>query len=214
MTATADALYKTVKTLGLTRAQARRLLPSWWSPELEKRPDGIAELAMHLGRRLSLDVAGLLIGKVQPKGAVKRIAFKHRAGLEAASLEAASFIASSLTQTIIAALPGKYRGLPNRSDTVQSAVRKLGINTIGFGALVDLCWMSGIPVIPLPNLPIGVRKMDGAALQDGGRPAIVIAKRQSSRAWLSFILAHEMAHIALGHLSPGSSIVDISLQDM
>jgi hypothetical protein len=54
--------------------------------------------------------------------------------------------------------------------------------------------------------------MDGAALQDGGRPAIVLAKRKSSRAWLGFILAHEIAHIALGHLKPGSSIVDVSLK--
>ena len=214
MTSTAEALYKAVRGLGLTRAQARRLLPSWWSTELENRPDGIAELAMHLGRRLSLDVTALRGGEVKPRGAVKRIAFKHRAGLETASMEAASFIASSLTQTIIAAMPSKYKGLPAEPESIQAIGREMGGGTIGFSALVDLCWGRGIPVIPLPNLPVGVRKMDGAALQDEGRPAIVIAKRKTSRAWLSFILAHEMAHIALGHLVPGSSIVDVSLQDM
>src|SRR5690606_17566942 len=47
----------------------------------------------------------------------------------------------------------------------------------------------------------------------GDRPVIVIAKKKSSRAWLSFILAHEIGHIVLGHVSAGSSIVDISLQE-
>jgi hypothetical protein len=84
---------------------------------------------------------------------------------------------------------------------------------LGFDALLALCWDHGIPVIPLPNLPVGVRKMDGAALQIGERPVIVIAKKKSSRAWLSFILAHEIGHVALGHLKPGSTIVDVSLQE-
>lgn len=214
MTSNADSLYKAVKGLGLTRAQARRLLPSWWSPEIEKQPDGIAELAMHLARRLSLDVGALLSGQVRPNGAVTSIAFKHRAGVQPSSLEAASFIASSLAHTIVAAMPKGYEKLPAKAEEIQASVRQRGDGMVSFGALVDLCWHRGIPVIALPHLPVGVRKMDGAVLQDEGRPAIVIAKRKSSRAWLSFILAHEMAHIALGHLKPGSSIVDVSLQDM
>ena len=214
MTPTADALYKTVKGLGLTRAQARRLLPSWWSLEIEKQRDGIAELAMHLGRRLSLDVGALLSGQIRPSGAVASIAFKHRAGVESSSMQPASFIASSLVHTIVAAMPTNYEKLPARAEEIQTYVRQLSGGMVSFDALVDLCWQRGIPVIPLPHLPVGVRKMDGAALQDGNRPAIVIAKRKSSRAWLSFILAHEIAHIALGHLKPGSSIVDVSLQDM
>jgi hypothetical protein len=214
ITSNADALYKAVKGLGLTRAQARRLLPSWWSPEIEKQPDGIAELAMHLGRRLSLDVGALLSGQLRPNGAVTNIAFKHRAGTDASSLAASSFIAASLAHTILAAMGSKYCGLPSTADELRTAIRKAGSGNVSFGALVDLCWLRGIPVIPLPNLPVGIRKMDGAALQDDGRPAIVIAKRKSSRAWLSFIVAHEIAHIALGHLKPGSSIVDVSLRDM
>ena len=214
MTATADSLYRAVKRLGLTRAQARRLLPSWWSSEIEKQPDGIAELAMHLGRRLSLDVGALLSGHVQPNGAVVSVAFKHRAGMDVSSLEAGSFIASSLAHTVLAAMLTSYKELPTQAEAIQAQVREMGAGVVSFSGLLDLCWDHGIPVIPLPHLPVGVRKMDGAALKDGSRPAVVIAKRKSSRAWLSFILAHEIAHIALGHLAPGSSIVDVSLQDM
>lgn len=209
----AKTLYKTVGQLGLTRAQVRRLLPEWWEPDLEIEPDYAAELAVHLSRRLSIDLQSLLGGTVVPKGAVSNLAFKHRANVDAASLSAASFIASSLAQAILAALPMPYEPLPFDVKAVRDEACRLQDGPLGFDALVNLCWSHGIPVIPLPNLPVGVRKMDGAALQVGNRPVIVLAKKKSSRSWLSFILAHEMGHIVRGHLLPGSSIVDVSLQE-
>lgn len=211
---TAKSLYQTVATLGLTRAQVRRLLPSWWSPDMEVAQDGVAELGLHLARRLSLDVAALMEGRVLPKGAVSQVAFKHHANTAPDKLAASSYIASSLAQAVIAAIPVDYRPLPSDAAGVREEVRSQKLGVLGFDALLELCWQSGIPVIPLPHLPVGIQKMDGAALQVGGRPAIVIAKRKSSRAWLSFILAHEMAHVALGHLrSSSSTIIDVSLKD-
>ncbi len=215
MTKTTSAqLYKTIAALGLTRAQVRRLLPDWWTPEVEKESDGVAELAMHLSRRLSVDLASLLRGEVEPKGAVAKLAFKHQVNVEPASLSAATFIASSLSQAVLAALPLAYRPLPSDPYELRARARDTTPDQpFGFNSLINLCWAHGIPIIPLPNLPVGVRKMDGAALQIGQRPVIVLAKKKSSRAWLSFILAHEIGHVALGHLQPGSSIVDISLEE-
>ena len=106
MTINAKALYKTVAQLGLKPAQVRRLLPEWWDPQVEDDPSGVSELAMLLGRRLSLDVGDLMKGKLRPRGAMASVAFKHRAGLEPDALAAASAIASALAQTILAALPG------------------------------------------------------------------------------------------------------------
>ncbi len=213
MTINAKILYKTVAQLGLKPGQVRRLLPDWWNPEMEKDPSGVSELAMLLGRRLSLDVGALMNGQLSPRGAMASVAFKHRAGLEPHSLAAAIAIASSLAQTVLAALSVGYRRLPSSADDLSKAATEGGQHQLGFDALLALCWDHGIPVIPLPNLPVGVRKMDGAALQIGERPVIVIAKKKSSRAWLSFILAHEIGHVALGHLKPGSTIVDVSLQE-
>jgi hypothetical protein len=211
-TPTAKTLYQTVEKLGLTRAQVRRILPRWWAPEVETSADGVAELAMHLSRRLSLDLAALLVGEVKPKGAVTKLAFKHQSNIDPTSLSAASFIASSLAQAVLAASTAPCKSLSRNPDELQALVRQSG-SIVGFDALLALCWEHGIPVIPLPNLPVGVRKMDGAALRVGERPVIVIARRKSSRAWLSFILAHEIAHIALGHIDAGSTIIDVSLQE-
>lgn len=209
---TAKSLYKTVAGLGLKPAQVRQLLPAWWAPEIEKAADGLAELALHLSRRLSIDHAALLEGRLVPKGAVTKLAFKHRANADPTTLAASSFIASSLSQALVAAMTTPYQPMPADATALrQLASERYG--SLSFDALLGVCWSHGIPVIPLPRLPVGVRKMDGAALLVGERPVIVIAKKKSSRAWLSFILAHEIGHIVLGHVRPGSSIVDISLQE-
>lgn len=209
----AKTIYQAVSAIGLTRAQVRRLLPDWWDPALEKERGGAAELAMHVSRRLSVELLPLLSGQIVPKGAMASVAYKHSVNIEASSLSAASFIASSLAQAVLAALPIPYVPLPQDPGDLRALAMRDRTGQFGFSALLELCWAHGIPVIPLPHLPVGVRKMDGAALQLGGRPAIVIAKKKSSRAWLSFILAHEIGHIALGHLRPGSSIIDVSLQE-
>jgi len=199
--------------LGLTRAQVRKLLPAWWDPEAEKAVDGAAELAVHLSRRLSLDLQGLVEGRLVPKGAVSRLAYKHGGNVPEASLKSATFIASSLAQAVLASMSRPYKPLSGDVAALQARARELQGGMLGFDGLLALCWEHGIPVVPLPNLPVGVRKMDGAALQVGDRPVIVVAKKKSSRAWLSFILGHEMGHIASGHLRPGATIVDVSLQE-
>lgn len=210
----AQSLYQTVRGLGLTKAQVRGLLPVWWAPELEADSNGVAELGLHLSRRLSLDLAALLAGHLVPKGAVAQVAYKHRSGSAPEKFAAASYIASSLAQAVLDAFPSKVVELPADPETLRAAARAAkGDAVVGFDALLALCWASGIPVIPLPRLPVGVRKMDGAALRVGNRPVIVIAKRQSSRAWLSFILAHEMGHLALGHIGAGSTLIDVALHE-
>lgn len=213
MTVAAKTLYETVAQLGLTRAQVRKLLPQWWDPALEKSADGAAELAVHMSRRLSVELKALTEGRLVPKGAVSRLAYKHSANVPEKSLASASFIASSLAQAVLGALQVPHRTLPQDPFELRELAKSKQSGILGFDGLLGLCWSHGIPVIPLPHLPVGVRKMDGAALQVGDRQVIVLAKKKSSRAWLSFILAHEMGHIARGHLRAGSSIVDISLQE-
>lgn len=209
----AKIIYDKLKEIGLTRAQVRKILPSWWSPEAETHSDGIAELCLLVSRRLSLDLTSLLAGEIKQKGAVTSVAYKHRADAAPQSLLASTCIASSLAQAVISAMPHPYTPIARDPAAFAALAKEAGRGTIGLEPLIKSCWSMGIPVIPLPNLPVGVRKMDGAALKIGNRPAIIISKKKSSRAWLAFILAHEIGHIACGHLEKNGSIVDVSLQE-
>lgn len=209
----AKMIYDNLKDLGLTRAQVRKILPSWWSPEAESYPDGIAELCLLISRRLSLDVAELMSGTVKPRGMASSVSYKHRADAPVESLQAATYIATSLARAVFAAMSTPFRPVPSSPDQMATVIRGIGDGTVNLVSLVEACWSFGVPVIPVTNLPVGVRKMDGAVISVDGRPAIIISKKKSSRAWLAFIVAHELGHIGCGHFRESGSIVDVSLQE-
>ena len=205
-------LYAALLPLGIKRAQLRSLLPDWWQESLATTKDGSWEFILLVARTLSLDAPALAKGEVKRIGAVSSLAYKHSRKTDAAQLTGSTLIAASLSQAIIAAIDRPYRPPPNDPIAVHSRVKELGDGIADFDSLLRYCWESGIAVIPLPHLPVGMKKMDGAALMIGRRPVIVISRRNDSRSWLSFILGHELGHIALGHLAPDSSIIDVALQ--
>lgn len=209
----AKPIYEGLKGLGLTRAQVRKLLPDWWSPDAEKHADGIAELCLLISRRLSLDVRALMNGEIRQKDSSLSVAYKHRADATSQSLLASTCIATSLAEAVIAATPQSYMRISEAPSDLASRAKEIGQGIVSLGSLIDTCWAMGVPVIPIPNLPVGIRKMDGAVIRVGGRPAIILSKKKSSRAWLAFILAHEIGHIGCGHLDRVGSIFDVSLQE-
>lgn len=209
----AKTIYEGLLGLGLSRAQVRKILPDWWSPDAERHPDGVAELCMLLGRRLNLDVRALLNGEIRQKDGALTVAYKRRADATPQSLGASTCIATSLARAVVAAMPQPYSRLSGEPAEFAAHAREIGGGVVSLASLIDTCWAIGVPVIPIPNLPVGIRKMDGAVIRVGERPAIIVSRKKSSRAWLAFIVAHEMGHIGCGHLDRGGSIIDVSLQE-
>jgi Zn-dependent peptidase ImmA (M78 family) len=208
----AKSLYEPLKRIGLSKRQIHSLLPEWWDDSAAKSQDGLYELALMISRRLSIDAAKLLHGEIAPLGAVSHLAYKHSGAVDSADLQAATHIASSLSQAIVASSPMPLKSFTQTPDAIREAIARDNQGQTDFIGLLKFCWAMGIPVVPLPNLPTGVRKMDGAVLMIEQRPVIVISRKNDSRSWLSFILAHELAHYCLGHLEQNSAIVDISLK--
>ena len=209
----AKTIYESLKALNLTRAQVRKLLPDWWHPDAEKHADGIAELCVLIARRLSLDVQSLMNGEIRHRSFTTAVAYKHSADATLQSLQASTSIATSLAHAVVASMAIPYSGIGALPEVFAAMAREAGDGVVGLSSLVETCWSVGVPVIPIPNLPVGIRKMDGAVIRVGDRPAIIISKKKSSRAWLAFIVAHEIGHIGCGHLEREGSIIDVSLQE-
>ncbi|MDQ1835230.1 hypothetical protein [Massilia scottii] len=210
---TSKTIYDNLKAFGLTRAQVRKLLPEWWSAEAEQFPDGLAELCMLISRRLSLDATALLKGEVRRKGNAVSLAYKHSASATVQSLQGATSIALAVADAVAAAMHGTPVVLPTSPKALAKQARSEGAGIVSMESLIKTCWKNGIPIVPIPNLPVGIKKMDGAVIKVGDRPVILISKKKSSRAWLAFILAHELGHIGCGHLDDVGSIIDVSLQE-
>lgn len=206
-------LYQTLAGIGLKKSQVRALLPNWWEDQIASTESGTWEFAMMVARRLSLDATSLAAGNIAPVGSVRQTAFKHRANIDSAQYRAGAMIAAALAESVIAAMTAPFRAPSRDANTMRQEILDGGNDRIDFETLLSYCWNHGIPVIPLPHLPIGIRKMDGAIFRLNDRPAIIISRRNDSKAWLSFILAHELGHYCLGHLEEDSSIIDVDLKN-
>jgi hypothetical protein len=79
---------------------------------------------------------------------------------------------------------------------------------VSLASLIDFCWDNGVPVLHVSNFPKNSKKMDGMATIIESRPVIVLSKNIKYSAWLLFILAHELGHLASGHVKNGDAILD------
>lgn len=206
-------VYRGLKDIGLTKSQVGAILPDWWEPSVAASESGLWETAVLLGRRLSLDAGALLQGRIEQVAEVSPPRFKHTVRVSPSQLAPASLIASSLAKAILGATPNRGVLSQRSALSVREEILANPSGRIDFDSLLQYCWGKGVPVIPLPHLPKGVRKMDAAAIKVGARPAIVIALRNNSKAWLCFLLAHELGHLCLGHVPDNTAIIEGSISD-
>jgi Zn-dependent peptidase ImmA (M78 family) len=134
--------------------------------------------------------------------------YKLRRGTSSEALAPATATTLAIARIAVAAshhLP--HPALSEDPQQVRRAIIERGARWISFKALLQWCWASGIPVIPAPDLP-GERKMDAVVVSLEDRPLVLLTKNQSVSAWQLFILAHELGHLALGHVGLNRSLVD------
>lgn len=75
---------------------------------------------------------------------------------------------------------------------------------------MEASWRLGVPVLHLPEIPVRGKKPDGMVTFVAGRPVVVLLNARKLAEWMVFVLAHELGHIAMGHLGTldGAAIVD------
>jgi hypothetical protein len=206
-------LYARLQQAGFSRSFVKKYtLPEWWQDESALNPSGFSMARGYIARHLGLSLESLqdpaapleciydLQGKHQPK-------FKLRSGVEKSEAHWPACLAARVAEIAVTAAPRATRQIPKDGVSPREAILRSGAPWVGLENLLDYCWDLGIPVLHLAHFPTG-KKMDGMAAMFNGRPAIVIAKNHKHDAWLSFILAHELGHIASGHLSTAPFIFD------
>jgi Zn-dependent peptidase ImmA (M78 family) len=85
-----------------------------------------------------------------------------------------------------------------------------GAQCVTLGAILEYCWSRRIAVVHVDNFPVEKKGLDALVYRVKDRYVIIVARdidpRMSSRA--SFIIAHELGHIALGHVQDNTGIID------
>lgn len=196
---------------GLAWRSLKLALPDWVDSAFDSR-SGVVELKTFLSRNVGLRVSdeGKLTAKELPVAC-----FKTNAATSVDQVMAARAVATACGRLVAKATAIPYSRLPEDADVFRSSILK-GSNKpwIDLPMLLDACWRHGIPVIYLPTLPVDGRKMEGMVTNVGGHPVIIITKKVPHPDWLLFLLAHEIGHLAAGHLpeGEGQAIVDDTVE--
>jgi hypothetical protein len=133
--------------------------------------------------------------------------FKHLSTETEQERTAITSFGASIARPLLAATPEG----PSVIGTTAQQLRKSILVRQPFVRLIDLlavCWAAGIPVIHLRIFPVAAKRMCAMAVRVGNRFAVLLAKDAVYPAPIAYYLAHEIGHVALGHLGQEIALVD------
>lgn len=203
-------LYGRLGSVGFPRKYLREIvLPGWWDDEISHNPAGYAEGLLLLSKNLGLDLASLQ-NEAVPVGLrnLGPCKFKKAASTDEGKLTVTAALAAHVAQLAASATPQSTVPLLDSAIQIRNLILQAGAPWIGLSHLVDYCWAASLPVLHISAFPPGHHKMDGLAWVGDGQRAIVLCKNMKYSAWLLFVLAHEIGHLVLRHLTAGSVLVD------
>jgi hypothetical protein len=205
-----QGLRQRLNELGLSRQAIEAAWPGWWAVEAESSTSARAELAFAISRRLGLDPRTVIQSGAPIEFARIGVAeFKHLSGeTEQERLGIASF-GQAVARAALAGAPEPQFALPGREATaIRQAILSSGRPYVELIDLIALSWSAGVPVIQLRIFPWRRKRMAAMTVRSNGRYVILLAKESTFPAAIAFYVAHEVGHIASGHLDDGATIVD------
>lgn len=212
---TVKSAFESLQAAGYPRTYVSRLLPDWWDNSLLKTSAGAFQFALILKQRLGLDVSFGQDGNLAIEPQVAHANFKHLAGTHVDELNVAASLGIALARLAVFATRVPYLNLPANPAAIYAKVRELsGRPSVDFEGLLDLCWLHGIPVLFLKEMPRNTKKMTGMAVMVDGRPVILLGFNYAQHSKQLFVLAHELAHILCGHVQDNGVLVDEEIADV
>ena len=190
----------------------RSLLPEWVTPDVLQDEAVSTEIATILAKRLNLRTSSLF----SQNPSVEELhhfdtKYKRSVSAKSKDLTAATSIAVSVAEMVAYACPIQHAPFPASPEEMRVEVLSFTGKYVSLRNLLLTSWAHGIPVVFLAELGPDISKMDGMVVHTESRPVILMSKNSPYWSWQLFILAHEIAHCALGHVQPDEILVDQEL---
>ncbi|NAT22097.1 ImmA/IrrE family metallo-endopeptidase [Pseudomonas syringae] len=209
MTESMQSLYSALREQGLPKSQVRALMPSWWNDDIADTAGGLQQAKFILARAFNLKLRSIAETPARIEFDLpEQRRFKLIKGTTAEDVTLAVALARSASKMTLSNINVPYTR-PGSAAEIRAEILASGKRWVGLDDLLAYCWSCGIPVIHLAT-PLMRRKMDGIAMSTKGRPTIVLSSKKEC-GYLLFHLAHELGHIALGHLDDNGAIVDTEI---
>ncbi len=202
-------IYERLREIGLDRPFVqRRVLPDWWDDAEANEPGcrAIAEIAVARYLHCSVgDVRAPAVPLSLPT--LPAVRLKKQSSTPREKTLGTLHTACEALRSVCEALDGQPDGQALPAAPVLRREILASHNVVDLAGLLALCWGRGIAVMRLDDRPANSARISGMAAVHDGRPCIVLGSSRKSPPWLAFHLAHELGHIALGHVGTDGSIV-------
>jgi hypothetical protein len=184
------------------------ILPDWWSDELADVPANRAMAEAYISRQLGFSLAELRDpGRELTMPRVLPGRFKRYKNQVNAHVEASALVAQRVASRVVEALSGSLAAFtPSGPKEIRDEILR-SRPYVDLESLLDWSWKRGVVVLQLYRGP-SKKKFDGLATVVDGHPVIVLASGKKSPAWLVFDLAHELGHLARGHVEADGPLVE------
>jgi hypothetical protein len=215
MASNSDRLVNRLLDIGLSKEMVDMCLPEWWVSEDYESPSARTLASLLLARRLSIDPTTLLDDEA-PVGFLHTgvSKFKHMRLADGARRGALVGFAAGVGRILLSLVESADGGQAAPADPLVLRRALLGGRPfVSFGDVITACWSLGVPVLHLRVFPAQTKGVTAIALKLAGRHAILVARESGFDAQYMFHVAHELGHIALGHLGEGGAIVDADPDD-
>ncbi len=193
-----------VTQTGISREFVRRALPVWWEDSIAETPAGLQQACLYLAQAFNLDPRSIYSVDTEVRFRTAERKFKLSRNMKEADVTPSANYASAMARLALAA----FTTAPSPISSDPTELRKAILHARGVVNLESLlawCGSVGIPVMHIADMP--GKKMLAVAIRSNGKFAVVLSRKGATSEML-FWLAHEIGHIALGHLALDGFIAD------
>jgi len=207
-------LYDRLADIGFPKKYIQtKILPDWWTKEVDATSGVLAEGALYLSRRLNLDLRSLLAVDTKPVFELTcQPKYKLKDGTNKEKLMIPRVLSAKIAEMVSYACLQPYQPIDGLSV---EAIRQQILtkhDVVDLEGVLIFCWQQGIPVIHFSEFPSGVHKFQGMVAYFYSRPVILVSLKDPSPARLLFIIAHELGHILKRHIDRDGILVDEAIE--
>lgn len=196
------------KSTGLTDSAISAAWPEWWSDAADASPSAQAELRFSLARNLGLDPLTVLNDQTPQFIWDDSAKYKNFKGDDQRDKPAITAFGKSLTRMLVKSVAQSMPLEGVSASALRGSILK-GNDYVGLLELLATLWAVGVPVLHLRVYPLAAKRMNAMVTSFMDRYAILLAKDSTYPASIAFYLAHEIGHIACGHVEAGSALLDM-----
>ncbi len=201
-------IYNALSIYGIDKKFVKKvLLPEWWDDEIANTKAGYLQTISIIAKNLGIDITRWLDSQTLIPKLQYKVKFKTAKNVSLSSNDLwPQSIAIRVNELLKNTFTRKYDVAPADINVIRDDIIR-NYDRITLANILDYLWTAGIPVLHVSEFPKGLKKMDGMVIKTEDRPVIILSRNRKHEAWLLFIIAHELGHIAKGHINNKEDVI-------